>query len=89
MNSKIKIITIVLLIILVAVGASFKRICGGVMKDKAKAGILLGIAIGLLISLYILPSERVLNISGRIIMAVGCLMWSVPYIKSTRENGDD
>lgn len=59
------------------------------MKDKAKAGILLGIAIGLLISLYILPSERVLNVSGRIIMAVGCLMWSFPYIKSTREHGDD
>lgn len=59
------------------------------MKDKAKAGILLGIAIGLLISLYILPSERVLNVSGRIIMAVGCFMWSLPYLKSTKEHGED
>ena len=58
-------------------------------KNKAKAGILLGIAIGLLISLYILPSERVLNVSGRIIMAVGCLMWSFPYIRSTRNHGED
>ena len=56
------------------------------MKDKAKAGILLGIAIGLLISLYILPSERVLNVSGRIIMAVGCLIWSIPYLKSIKKH---
>ena len=59
------------------------------MKDKAKAGILLGIAIGLLISLYMLPSERVLNFAGRIIMAVGCLLWGVPYFKRAKDYDDD
>ena len=58
------------------------------MKDKAKAGLLLGITIGLLISLYKLPSERVLNTAGRIIMAVGTLMWSIPYLKGTKEEDD-
>lgn len=59
------------------------------MKDKAKAGILLGVSIGLLISLYILPSSRVLNVSGRIIMAIGCLMWSIPYLQSFKKHGDN
>ena len=58
------------------------------MKDKAKAGLLLGISIGLLISLYILPSDRLLNTAGRIIMAVGCLMWSIPDIKGTKADDD-
>ena len=47
------------------------------MKDRAKAGMLLGIAIGILISLYIMPSTHIMNLTGRIIGALGCLIWSI------------
>ena len=57
------------------------------LNDKAKAIILLGIGIGLLISLYILLPRsplRFLGVAGRIIMAVGCLMWSIPELTRGR-----
>lgn len=56
------------------------------MKDRAKAGMLLGIAIGILISLYIMPSTHIMNLTGRIIGALGCLIWSIICLMHTKQD---
>lgn len=56
------------------------------MKNRTKAGMLLGIAIGLLISLYIMPSAQILNFAGRIIVALGSLIWSIICLMHTKHD---
>ena len=58
------------------------------MNDKTKAGSLLGISIGLLISLYISPSSTILSVSGRATIAIGCMIWSLMYIRRIKKHGN-